>query len=398
MNFERGILMKRKIIMFFIAISVVFSAFTFPAFASKNSIQEVHIYYPDGDWHYVPVAVNVDTEAPYKDALNQLVKGINIPNDCYNEFPQNTEINTLNISGDTATVTFNDDLVKQIDNINYSIDVMKEIISKNMYEFDTNLGNIVLNVGETTLATVDLATFSQAPFVPSVDAPHVDFGEIVRETKDMTTEEASNYIIEKIKPLQSSNQIAADLTSATQIDVCIDPGHGGSSLGATGTLNGTTYYEKNMNLDIALSLGYWLNRLGYSSIFTRTTDIDVTLTQRYTAANNNNVRIFVSTHCNSSIFPWENGVSVIYPSNHNINESYSLASLVDTSVVFLSQYFSDIGPYQDTRGLAVLNATNMPAIITETGHVSYASDLNYIINNTWYIGEYISAGIYYYLG
>jgi N-acetylmuramoyl-L-alanine amidase len=40
-------------------------------------------------------------------------------------------------------------------------------------------------------------------------------------------------------------------------------------------------------------------------------------------------------------------------------------------------------PYVDNRGLAVLNGTTMPAIITETGFMSNQTDMSLLVGSTF---------------
>lgn len=56
-------------------------------------------------------------------------------------------------------------------------------------------------------------------------------------------------------------------------DITIDPGHGGNDVGASYTLNGTTYYEADLTLEIALQLKEELEDLGLKVKLTRDSDI-----------------------------------------------------------------------------------------------------------------------------
>ena len=46
--------------------------------------------------------------------------------------------------------------------------------------------------------------------------------------------------------------------------IVLDPGHGGTDNGTSGSMNGTTYYEKNLNLKVARFL--WESLAEYSGI------------------------------------------------------------------------------------------------------------------------------------
>ena len=77
----------------------------------------------------------------------------------------------------------------------------------------------------------------------------------------------------------------------------IDPGHGGDKPGALGKHS----KEKDLTLAIAKKFGKLVND-NYPDvkvIFTRTTDVDVTLSERANIANRAKADLFISIHCNS---------------------------------------------------------------------------------------------------
>ncbi len=81
--------------------------------------------------------------------------------------------------------------------------------------------------------------------------------------------------------------------------IVIDPGHGGKDPGALG------YYhlkEKDIVLSVGLFLGKYLKKKlpGVKILFTRDRDIFIPLWKRTKFANENNGKLFVSLHCNSS--------------------------------------------------------------------------------------------------
>lgn len=80
--------------------------------------------------------------------------------------------------------------------------------------------------------------------------------------------------------------------------VVIDAGHGGKDPGA---VNGK-YYEKNINLNVALELGRLIEkeRSDVQVIYTRKTDVFVELYKRAEIANKAKANLFISIHTNSS--------------------------------------------------------------------------------------------------
>ena len=77
----------------------------------------------------------------------------------------------------------------------------------------------------------------------------------------------------------------------------IDPGHGGHDTGALGTYS----KEKNINLNVALVFGRYVERNcpDVKVIYTRKTDVFITLHERANIANRNKADLFVSVHTNA---------------------------------------------------------------------------------------------------
>lgn len=95
-----------------------------------------------------------------------------------------------------------------------------------------------------------------------------------------------------IKPILSSQGLRQKIVKR----IVIDPGHGGK---ADGTVqNGLK--EKTLTLRTARLLAEKLRRMRYLVELTRTTDIDVSLTQRSYFANVRHADLFVSIHYNSA--------------------------------------------------------------------------------------------------
>jgi N-acetylmuramoyl-L-alanine amidase len=106
--------------------------------------------------------------------------------------------------------------------------------------------------------------------------------------------------------------LAIPLDLATAQVICIDAGHGGSDSG-----NATyrpDYAESNVNLQILNiikdTIDFWGPFLGMSAVYTRTTDIFHTVTNRARIANRYSADAFISIHHNSidtSKHPWYSG-------------------------------------------------------------------------------------------
>lgn len=80
--------------------------------------------------------------------------------------------------------------------------------------------------------------------------------------------------------------------------VCIDAGHGGKDPGCHGDI----VKEKDVALAVSLKLGKYIeqNFPDIKVVYTRTTDIFITLNERAAIANRNKADIFICVHCNSA--------------------------------------------------------------------------------------------------
>ena len=77
----------------------------------------------------------------------------------------------------------------------------------------------------------------------------------------------------------------------------IDPGHGGKDAGAPGTFS----VEKNINLNVALAFGRYVeqNCPDVRVVYTRKTDVFIPLYERANIANNCKADLFISVHTNA---------------------------------------------------------------------------------------------------
>jgi N-acetylmuramoyl-L-alanine amidase len=168
--------------------------------------------------------------------------------------------------------------------------------------------------------------------------------------------DGSTMIIEIRKPW------AAD--TLRDMVIAIDPGHGGSDLGATGP-HGT--YEKEANLAIAKVVVETLTKAGAKPFLTRNADVDVPLYDRSRIAWKNKARVFVSVHCNSAGLGenplWNNGSSVYFYQP----QSQALAEAVHAGYRKHAAMIPDHGLFY--ADLAVCRMTQMPAILTEQAFI-----------------------------
>lgn len=214
----------------------------------------------------------------------------------------------------------------------------------------------------------------------------------------------------------------------------IDPGHGGHDVGAMGKFS----KEKDINLRTALAFGKYVERNcnDVKVIYTRKTDVFVTLHGRAEIANKAKADLFISIHTNSlpgkkisrgletytlgmhraadnlDVAKRENSVILVekdykkhyegfdpnssesyiifeFLQDHNMAKSVELAKLVQSNVCTTANR-----PNKGVKqaGFLVLRETSMPSCLIELGFIS-TSDEERFLNNETHVDE-MARGIY----
>ena len=147
--------------------------------------------------------------------------------------------------------------------------------------------------GETAEPVAD-----RAPALPEVENESKE-PELVQQQQTSTPPPARS-----IPPMQHASHIASTSDKWVLDTIAIDAGHGGHDSGAYA--NGIK--EKDINLAVALKLGYYLEKfLKVNVVYTRTDDRFVDLQERGHIANEAGAKLFISIHANSA--PYSKKVS-----------------------------------------------------------------------------------------
>lgn len=199
----------------------------------------------------------------------------------------------------------------------------------------------------------------------------------------------------------------------------IDAGHGGNDPGAVGRIS----KEKDINLNVALEFGRLVeqNCSDVKVIYTRKTDVFLSLDRRAAIANNNNADLFVSIHTNAlpkgriaygtetytlgmaraaanlevakrenSVICLEENYKQVYEGfDPNRAESYIIFEFMQDRYMKQSVDMASCIQKQYTRrgrknkgvhqaGFLVLRKTSMPAVLTELGFISTPDEERYL--------------------
>jgi len=150
--------------------------------------------------------------------------------------------------------------------------------------------------------------------------------------------------------------------------VMLDAGHGGYDNGAS--YNGRR--EKDDTLNLTLAVGNILENSGVDVLYTRTTDIYQSPSQKAQIANESDADYFISIHRNSSTSPnMYAGVQTLVYSDSGIPAVF--AENINKELEKVG--FKNIG-VEERKNLAVLRRTKMPAALVEAGFINTAGDNN----------------------
>lgn len=224
------------------------------------------------------------------------------------------------------------------------------------------------------------------------------------------------------------------LAAPHKFTLVIDPGHGGRDAGAVGSFS----KEKNINLNTALAFGRYVERNcpDVKVIYTRKTDVFVTLYDRAEIANKAKADLFISIHTNAlagnhaargletytlgmhrasdnlDVAKRENSVILVendykehyegfdpnsaesyiifeFMQDHNMARSVELAKYVQNNVCA-----ADNRPNKGVKqaGFLVLRETSMPSCLIELGFISTPAE-EQLLNDDTHIDN-IARGIY----
>ncbi len=179
-----------------------------------------------------------------------------------------------------------------------------------------------------------------------------------------------------------------------QVVVVIDPGHGGKDVGHETSTSGHEN-EKHLNLKIAKFLGGYIEKYldNVKVIYTRTTDVFVSLDDRVAIANEAKADYFISIHCNGNESASVRGTET-HVHSMSATKSVKLAKAIE------EQFSSRAGRH--SRGvkdkddlkhsIQVLKFTEMTSVLVECGFITNEKEAAYL--NTTYGQEILASAIY----
>lgn len=172
--------------------------------------------------------------------------------------------------------------------------------------------------------------------------------------------------------------------------IYVDAGHDyGKDYGAQATINGITYSETELNMQVADKLKTALENRGYTVIMTRNlgerpsfSSLTESLAYRVNKANNANADLFISIHHNSA-GETAKGIETLYSEvsqddtfggqydSTRIAKSKSLAAQINNNI---ANNLNITNRGAKSQNLYVCRNTKMPAILVEVGFITNAEE------------------------
>ncbi|WP_180969966.1 N-acetylmuramoyl-L-alanine amidase [Deinococcus planocerae] len=192
---------------------------------------------------------------------------------------------------------------------------------------------------------------------------------------DLTPLTPREQVVAAVPPLQTLRGTALLASSATLVRprVVIDPGHGGHDSGGVGAV-----VEKQVALDVALRVRDLLRRAGVEVVMTRETDRELapdkaTDLNQWAGLGTPGTQLYLSIHVNamppaSALRGY--GVETWWNPNHPLSSSF--AALIQKNVITVTGAFSQ--GLKNSRSLAVLRNSRIPAALIEIGYTSHPID------------------------
>ena len=214
-----------------------------------------------------------------------------------------------------------------------------------------------------------------------------DISKVSAGTKELIVEIEDNYGNVQIvtRKIKKSNKV-----------VYIDAGHDyGGDRGAVRVINGVTYDETTLNIEVAEYLRTELINRGYEVIMARrmgerptSSNYRENLWNRINAANNANADFYISIHQNASTTASANGVEAYYSSvkpdslndiTYKLNTSKAVAASISSGIASALS-MTNRGAKDDE--FMVVKYTNMPAVLVECGFISNENEAKKISDSS----------------
>ncbi len=269
--------------------------------------------------------------------------------------------------------------------------------------------------GEKTVSTFAPATTYITPALPSVttspvpptsvtEAPPATESTKVNEPTEATeaTEATTFTPPVTISPAPVTTTPVWPVNNPrSEVLIYLDAGHGLKDPGAVGNSGGITYYEKNLNLSVALLAKEKLEAMGYHVMMAREGDTSLLGGTDYSASYNTadeavarrgsakraGASLYLSIHCNAYAGAGRAyGPIVFYNGSQSTTyRAWSLAGVFSDALTEANRAYPTAGASRIREGNSyiVLKDLTMPALLLEIGFMTDAGDLTLLCRADW---------------
>ncbi len=246
------------------------------------------------------------------------------------------------------------------------------------------------------------STISLKEEIPTQNIPV--YNEILNSVDIINENNKTNFVFNGENVLyanvtEDSEYIIFNIKSARDVYdkiIVIDAGHGGTDPGTSGSLNGVTYYEKDVVLDIAKKTVENISKDSRFKVYeTRPIDFDTPKPERTAFSSEIQADVFISIHANAAqnnSIP--NGIETFYYdySNNNSGDDFNeekaevaakskaFATVMQENLIsatLLKDRTAKHGNY------LVLRDNKVPSILIETGFMTNPDDLAKLIDENY---------------
>lgn len=218
----------------------------------------------------------------------------------------------------------------------------------------------------------------------------IDEASAIDVAQSMTVKQQTITAAAATRPKEETG---AEVIAEAERVIVIDPGHGGMDGGCVFE----DVLEKEINKEIAWAVRRKLRDMGYKVELVRKGDDYVNKLDRVEAANQQNAILYVSIHQNSCEADSVSGIETWYDESNTAGDSRKLAQLIQQETVKATGAVGrDL--ISDSE-LCVLNKSNMPSCLIETGFLSNKEERKKLCTEEYRerVAEGIAKGINLYL-
>lgn len=246
-----------------------------------------------------------------------------------------------------------------------------------------------VNDSSGSSTTVTLPTTSIPDDTSTTTPPGPPVGWIAPSGVPLGVTGVEGETIEVLTPCGNS-EILTEGTPIYEVDVVVDPGHGGPV--DTGAVAPTGLAEKEINLQVSRAVHEMLSEQGIDSMLTRVADYPVPIRTRTAYADLVGAEAVVSIHHNAPEAPPSDIPGVEIFVQHETPEAARLGGLIyDATMETLSQFDVDWDRAPDAGAMTVLNTEGedaygmvrlpqAPSVLIELGYIANRAEAELFAN------------------